>query len=128
MIRAAAVSTSAAAGERGWSPAISRRGRALAGDRVEVDDRDDAVPVRVVLGEARGAEPAERAAVGGEEEQPVLGADDAGRGARRASRTPRASSISAAVPEALSFAPGAEARVVAVGHDDDRVGVLAARR
>ena len=88
----------------GWSPAITSRGGPSAGDRVEVDDRDDPARLRVVLGEARGAEAAEGAAVGGEEDERVRRAD-ACAGRPPAAPYARASSISAAVPEALSFAP-----------------------
>ena len=70
--RFAAVSTSVAAGERGVSPVITMRGGPRPGDRRQVDHRDDVE--RRALGEAERAEPAEGAAVGGEEDDRVRGA------------------------------------------------------
>ena len=83
----AAVSTSVAAGERGVSPVITIRGGPLPRDRGQVDDRDDVE--RQALGEPLGAEPAEGAAVGREEDERVrrphaLGAARRLRGARLA--------------------------------------------
>ena len=63
-----------------------------------------------------GSEAAERARVGGQEEDRVVGRR---RLRGRATRNERASSISAAVPEPLSFAPGLAPRVVPVREDDD---------
>ena len=68
--RFAAVSTSVAAGDRGASPAITSRGGPAAGDRVEVDRRRRR-GTGSVRGEAGRAEPAEGAAVGGEEDERV---------------------------------------------------------
>ena len=120
-IRATAVATRLAFGERGRSPPISMLRRAGAGDRVEVDHGDDVTPVGRVRQEASRAEAAERAAVGGEEHDPAWDRTRAASSVWGCAYA-RASSISAAVPLALSFAPGPGADVVPVRHDDDRVG------
>ena len=61
-------------------------GRRATGDRVEVDDSDDLS--LVALGEPRRSEPAEGAAVRGEEEQRVGRHDCAAARPREAARTP----------------------------------------
>ena len=102
--RTAAVRTSAAAGERAVSPAISSRGAPKPADRVEADHGDRVVAVRRALGEPRGSERTERAAVGRDEDERVRGLR-LHRAVPAAGAYARASSMSAAVPEALSFAP-----------------------
>ena len=97
----------------------------LAADRVEVDHREDPVPVRVVLREAGGAEPPEGTPVGGEEDQPVLGADGLGRGAGRG-RVPARQLDQGGRARRVVVRARTQARVVAMGHDHDRVGVLRA--
>ena len=95
---------------------------ARAGDRVEVDDGDDVAPVR------RGVDESGRRRAPRSARRRWTGRRSGGRrrpGAARSrrpgrSRTRGASSTRAAVPDALSFAPGPVAGVVAVGHDDDR--------
>ena len=89
-------------------------------DRVEVDDRDHVAAIRRSLGEPRCAETAEGAAVGGEEDQGVLGRG--GRGGRT-----RWASVCAGELDERSSAgcvvvgAGPESRVVAVRHDHDRL-------
>ena len=97
---------------------------ARAGERVEVHDRDHVLPPRRLGGEVLGAEAAERAAVGREEEDPV-----------RRRRSAPAADVCVAAGElderrrSGSVVVGAWTRsgIVAVGHDDDRLG-RAARR
>ena len=97
-----------------------------AGDRVEVDDRDDAPPVRRRGGEPLGSERAEGAAVGGEEDERV-----------RRARAQRAVSAHRRVATreldqrsgagGVVVGSGADARRVAMGQDDDRLRRVAFR-
>ena len=103
--------------------------RPATGDRVEVDDRDDPARVRVALDEARWRRG--RRTTPPSVERKIswwFGPARPARVRRPGRPYARANSISAAVPEALSFAPAPRPGVVAVGHHHDRVGVCGARR
>ena len=97
-------------------------GRSSTGDRVEVDHGDDAE--RRALGEARRAETAVRAAVGGEEDDGVRAAHPLLVGGRRAGVRARELDERGGARRVVVRA-GPAAGVVAVGEDDDRVGRLA---
>ena len=111
---AAAVSTSPAAGERGVSPVISMRGSPFPAIAVRTTTATISECVRAAN---RGTDPAERAAVGGQEDDRVTWS--APRRPPGRSRAPARQGL--AVPLALSFAPRPGTRVVTVGNDEDRL-------
>ena len=114
-----AVLIRAGAGERGSKPASSSRGSARAREPVERDDRLDPVAVRGGRGEPLGAEAAVGAAVRGEEDERVLG--------RRPARHRPEPAVAARELDqrrgsgGVVVRAGPDARVVAVGEDEDRV-------
>ena len=111
------------------SAASRRRSRCSAGPCPPIASRSITATMRLRNGEVarKCAAPSPPKAPPSVERKTIVCGEDA-RGSRSpAGRTTRASSISAAVPLALSFAPGPGPDVVAVGHHDDHVGRLARR-